>query len=207
MSSIPGRQLTDDITAAKQALRKAMTERRDSVGWSERQSAGATVAAMLPAEIRIARNACVGGYFPFLSEFDVQPLLRVLAETGCALALPAMVGRAAPLVFRHYEEGDTLVLNKVGIPEPGPAAPAVTPTHLLVPLLAFDVLGYRLGYGGGYYDRTLSVLRGAGHPVTAIGVGYDFQRVPYVPRQNNDEPLDLIVTERGLYGPQAGEHP
>ncbi|MGE0155377.1 MAG: 5-formyltetrahydrofolate cyclo-ligase [Reyranellaceae bacterium] len=197
--------MTDELSDAKQALRRSMATRRDAIDWHERQRAAAVVASLLPAQVPMARDAVVGGYFPHRSEFDVQPLLRVLAETGCALALPKMDGAKAPLTFRHYEQGDTLVLNRFGIPEPGPAAPVVTPSHLLVPLLAFDELGYRLGYGGGYYDRTLAAMRGAGHAVFAIGIAYDFQRLPYVPRQPNDEPLELIATECGLYGPQAGE--
>jgi 5-formyltetrahydrofolate cyclo-ligase len=198
------RAVTDDILAQKQVLRRSMAAKRDAITLTQRAHAASSLAALLMARIAFPADACIGGYFPFRSEFDLQPLLRVLHETGRALALPTIVARGQPLLFRRHRPGDAMAINAMGIPEPSPEAPEVSLTHMLVPLLAFDDLGYRLGYGGGYYDRTLAALQGAGRKVASIGIGFDLQRLEEVPRDAADQRLDLIVTERDLYGPHAG---
>ena len=138
------------------------------------------------------------------SEFDVLPLLRVLHDSERAIALPVVTGRGESLAFRRYRPTDALAINDMGIPEPGAEAETVTPTHILVPLLAFDDRGYRLGYGGGYYDRTLAAFRAQRHHVASIGIAFDLQRIAAVPCVANDERLELIATERDFYGPLAG---
>jgi 5-formyltetrahydrofolate cyclo-ligase len=196
--------LSDDVIAAKQSLRRTMTARRDAIDIAERAAAAASLAAHIMGRLGFPAQSCIAGYFPFRSEFDVLPLLRVLHEADHVLALPIVVGRGQGLTFRRYRPGDAMALNALGIPEPGAEAEPVAPTHVLVPLLAFDDLGYRLGYGGGYYDRTLAALRGAGHRVQTVGIGFDMQRVEAVPRSAADQRLELIVTERDFYGPLAG---
>lgn len=181
-----------------------MTARRDAIDLNERASAAASLAAHVMVRLAFPVGACIAGYFPFRSEFDVLPLLRVLHESDRTLALPVVTGRKEKLSFRRYRPADALAMNELGIPEPGPEAEAVMPTHILVPLLAFDDRGYRLGYGGGYYDRTLAAFRAGGHHVATIGIGFDLQRLDRVPCVANDERLELIATERELYGPLAG---
>jgi 5-formyltetrahydrofolate cyclo-ligase len=113
------------------------------------------------------------------------------------LALPSVSGRGAPLVFRRWSPGDATLIDMFGLTEPLAGAEIVTPSLLLVPLLAFDAAGTRLGYGGGYYDRTLAMLRGAGK-IAAIGIAYAGQEVGELPRHEYDEPLDAVLTEKGL---------
>lgn len=191
----------DTIAAAKRDLRRSMRVWRDGLEPAVREAAAAAVASRLVRAVPLDAGARIAGYHTHRSELDVLPLLASLAAARHETALPAVVAPGRPLAFRRWQPGDAFVTNAHGIPEALPSAPPSLPTHLLVPLLAFDTLGFRLGYGGGYYDRTLAALRGAGHRVTAIGVAYDGQRVAVVPRLPTDEALDLVVTEAGVCGP------
>lgn len=129
-------------------------------------------------------------------EFDDRPLLAYFASSGHPCALPVVVAKDMPLEFRRWRPGDRLVASGFGIEVPGSDAPRLQPTVLLVPLLAFDAEGHRLGYGGGYYDRSLAMLRQHG-PVLAIGVAFAGQAVDEVPHGPGDQRLDWIVTEEG----------
>lgn len=142
----------------------------------------------------------VAGYWPVASELDPRPLLRVLSDRGYQLALPVVVDRKSPLIFRAWEFDAPVIEGPYGIPEPVPgAAGLVAPDCLLVPLLAFDGQGYRLGYGGGYYDRTLKDLRDRG-TIKAIGLGFAEQRHDALPHEAHDEPLDGVVTDEAWVG-------
>lgn len=140
--------------------------------------------------------AIVSGFYPFRSEISTLPLLSALAAQGFMTALPIVMGEGLPLVFRQWREGDDMGKGDWDIPIPLDSAPEVLPDVLFVPLLAFDQQGYRLGYGGGFYDRTLAKLR-AIKPVVAIGTAYSGQQVDEVPRGEFDAPLDWILTEKG----------
>jgi 5-formyltetrahydrofolate cyclo-ligase len=144
-----------------------------------------------------APDAVVAGYWPFREEADPRPLMQVLAAKGHPLVLPRIARRATPLEFHRWIEGDPMRPNAFEIAEPLASAEILTPSIVLVPLLAFDAAGYRLGYGGGYYDRTLTLLRAA-RKVVAVGFAFAGQEVSDVPRREHDEPLDAIVTEKGL---------
>ena len=139
-------------------------------------------------------GAVVAGFWPMGQEIDLRPLLHALHERGHTLALPVTPPRGAPLSFRRWRPGDALERGPMGTRQPGPQAEALSPTFLLVPLLAFDRRGYRLGYGGGYYDRTLAALPGA----VALGIGYAAQELDEVPAGPEDAPLAAIATEAGL---------
>ena len=144
----------------------------------------------------LAPGAVVSAYWPMGDELDVRPLLHLLHGAGHVCALPTVVRRGEVLVFRVWHPGMDLDKGVLGTRHPPATAVAVTPEVVLAPLLAFDAEGYRLGYGGGYYDRTLAGLRSVG-PVFAIGIAYAAQQVDKVPRTGYDEPLDWIVTEKG----------
>ena len=163
--------------AAARRLQQAFTDAMDAMG--------------LPAP-----GAVISAYWPMGDEIDVVPLLRHLHHAGYVCALPAVVARKGPLVFRVWQPGMDLERGALGTSHPPAATAMVTSRVLLAPLLAFDSEGYRLGYGGGYYDRTLAELRGAG-PVLAIGIAYAAQQVDKAPRTEYDQPLDWIVTEEG----------
>ena len=132
------------------------------------------------------------------TEIDTVPLLTVLHAAGHCTALPVVAARARPLIFKQWAPGDTLVDGGFGTSIPSPEAETVTPEVLFVPLLSFDDDGYRLGYGGGFYDRTLEMLRAENPNVVAIGVAFSAQQVDTVPRGPHDQPLDGIATEVGL---------
>jgi 5-formyltetrahydrofolate cyclo-ligase len=140
----------------------------------------------------------ISGFLPYRSEIDLRPLLARLGGEGWTIALPVVVAKGEPLVFRAWTIGDPLIEGTWGIEIPPAAAPEVQPDLLLVPMLAFDSRGYRLGYGGGFYDRTLEKLRGL-KPVAAIGVAYSAQEIQEVPRGPHDQPLDWIMTEKGHF--------
>jgi 5-formyltetrahydrofolate cyclo-ligase len=138
----------------------------------------------------------VSGFFPYKSEIDILPLLARLYSEGWITCLPIVEAERRPLRFRQWAPGEPTVAGIWGIPMPLETAAEVEPDVLLVPLLAFDEAGHRLGYGGGYYDRTLSSLRQK-KPIIAIGVGYAGQEVDSVPKGMRDQPLDYILTEAG----------
>ena len=138
----------------------------------------------------------VSAFIPFGDEIDTRPLLASLAASGFVTCVPVVVKPATPLQFRAWVPGEDTVPGKWNIPVPPETARVVEPDVLLVPLLAFDAKGYRLGYGGGFYDRTIERLRKM-KPVIAIGVAYSAQRVDEVVRGEHDQKLDWILTEAG----------
>lgn len=157
-------------------------------------AAGQGQAAELLADVLAAhRGLALAGYMPMRTEID--PLPAMAAHQG-PVGVPVIIGRAQPLRFREWSPGSAMVAGEFGalIPlEGGWLEPAV----LIVPLLAFDARGYRLGYGGGFYDRTLEGLRARG-PVLALGFAFAAQELDAVPIDATDQPLDMIVTEQGV---------
>lgn len=160
--------------------------------------AGAALRAHFDAAVAIPPGAAVSGYWPLEGELDIRPVLEHLHAMGHEIGLPVVVGTGQPLVFRRWSPGAALVAGRFNVHTPPTDAAEVVPQVLLVPLLAFDPEGYRLGYGGGFYDRTLEKLRREAHAL-AIGVAYAAQEVPRVPRGPFDQPLDWIVTERAAF--------
>jgi 5-formyltetrahydrofolate cyclo-ligase len=144
------------------------------------------------------RPRVVSGFWPIRSEIDVRPLMAALAAAaGAALAMPVVVGRGQSLLFRRWQAGTPLTEGPFGTAHPAESEPVLVPDLLLVPLLAFDRAHHRLGYGAGFYDRTLAGLRAAGR-IMAVGVAYAGQEVAAVPVGEHDERLDLVLTETGL---------
>ena len=188
----------------KAALRAPMRNARARVHALEAASAARALRDRFLAQIEVPQNAIVAAYAAFGGELDPLPLLEALAAKGVALALPVVEAKAAPLVFRSWEPGAPLVPHRFGMAEPSRDALAVVPDIVVVPLLAFDRKGYRLGYGGGYYDRTLAGLRKRGR-VLAVGIGFASQEMPNVPRDPHDLPLDWIVTERAAFAPLGAD--
>jgi 5-formyltetrahydrofolate cyclo-ligase len=132
---------------------------------------------------------------PMKSEINPLPLMRKLAAARARLALPVVAGKGQPLIMRAWDFGAPLAAGVWGIREPPPNAPAVAPDILIVPLLAFDRAGQRIGYGAGYYDMTIAALR-ARKEVLAIGLAFAEQEIAAVPATASDAPLDLVLTER-----------
>jgi 5-formyltetrahydrofolate cyclo-ligase len=178
----------------KTELRQQALARRDALPAAERQQAAETIAARA-FPVAIAPGTIVAGFMPMKSEINPLPLLRALAGAGARLALPVVAGPGKPLIMRAWAFGAPLMAGVWGIRQPEPAAPAVSPDILIVPLLAFDRAGHRVGYGAGYYDRTIAALRAA-QPVLAIGLAFAAQEIAAVPATPHDAPLDLVLTER-----------
>ena len=151
----------------------------------------------LLAEIARLGATCVSGYAPIRTEIDPSPIHDQLNAQGVALCLPVVQAAGQPLSFRAWRPGDAMVPGAFCAPIPE-ADVAAVPDLLITPLLAFDTKGYRLGYGGGFYDRTLEILRTEGRAI-ALGFAYDAQRVDQVPREPTDQRLDAIVTEVQVY--------
>jgi 5-formyltetrahydrofolate cyclo-ligase len=187
-------QQSASIDATKAELRRRAVALRDALPAAERAAAASAIAAReLPVEV--GRGTIVSGFSPLKSEINPVPLMRRFADRGAALALPVVAGRGKPLIMRAWRFGAPLVSGVWGIREPPPQAPEVFPDILIVPLLAFDRGGHRIGYGAGYYDMTIGRLR-AMKPVVAIGIAFAAQEVDDVPVTPRDARLDLVLTER-----------
>jgi 5-formyltetrahydrofolate cyclo-ligase len=178
------------VTAeAKAALRRAMAERRAAAHAAGQGAAAAHLSAVLAPHA----GAVLSGYWPMRSEIDPRPAMAAHAGPLC---LPVVQGRGLPLRFRAWTPGAALEEGAFGAMVPVAGAWLV-PRVLIVPMLAFDRRGYRLGYGGGFYDRTLEALRAAG-PCLAIGFAFAAQEVAEVPVDGSDQRLDHVVTEAGM---------
>jgi 5-formyltetrahydrofolate cyclo-ligase len=186
---------SDTSPNLKANLRRAATAARDALPPAERMAAAQAIAERgLPVDVR--PGVAVSGFSPLKSEISPLPLLRRLADAGASLALPVVAGRGLPLIMRAWSFGAPLVSGVWGIREPPADAPEVFPDILIVPLLAFDRSGHRIGYGAGYYDMTIARLR-AIKPVTAIGIAFAAQEIAVVPATPRDARLDLVLTEHG----------
>jgi 5-formyltetrahydrofolate cyclo-ligase len=182
------------IEDSKVAIRREAMARRDALTADLRQAAADTIAAR-EFPLAITKGIVVSGFMPMKTEINPLPLLKKLAEAGATLALPVVAGRDKPLIMRAWRWGEPLATGVWGLREPKPGAPDVDPDILLVPLLAFDRAGHRIGYGAGYYDMTIAGLR-ARKPITAIGLAFAAQEIATVPATARDERLDLVLTER-----------
>lgn len=184
------------MTAAKQEVRSAARRARAEITQQQRRTAAAAIAAHGIAFAGPPPGAIVAGFLPISEEIDPLPLMLRVAGDGYNLTLPVMEGKGRRLRFRRWQPGDPLAERAWGIREPLPTAPEADPDVMLVPLLAFDAAGHRLGYGGGFYDCTLAAAR-ARMQVVAIGLAFDAQEMPAVPRQDFDQRLDWVLTPSG----------
>jgi 5-formyltetrahydrofolate cyclo-ligase len=188
--------MSDSLSELKSIVRKDALMRRDALPAAERAKAAETIAAR-PFPISIAPGTIVSGFMPLKTEISPLPLMRRLADAGARLALPVIDGRGKPLILRAFAFGDALAAGQWGIREPKADAPEVEPDILLVPMLAFDRRGHRIGYGAGYYDMTIAKLR-AIKPVVAAGIAFGAQEIEEVPITARDARLDLVLTEREI---------
>ncbi len=186
--------MSDPIQTEKEQLRREAMARRDALPPDARQAAAEAIAAR-QFPLAIMPGMIVSGFMSLKNEINPLPLMRKLAGQGARLALPVVAGRGKPLIMREWVFGEPLVAGVWGIREPKPEAAVVDPDILLVPLLAFDRAGHRIGYGAGYYDLTLTQLR-ARNPVIAVGLAFAAQEVANIPATPRDARLDLVLTER-----------
>ncbi len=186
----------DTVSDEKRRLREDAKTRRAAA----HAAADALTARQLAAHgldfLKLPPAAVVSGFMPMADEIDVLPLLTWLHAEGTTLCLPVMQGKGKPLLFRAWSPGDDMETAIWGIREPMADKPVVEPDVLLVPLLAFDAHGWRLGYGGGFYDRSIASLSRFKR-ITTVGIGYDAQEVDAVPHLDYDQRLDWVLTPSG----------
>lgn len=183
----------DEIRKWRRSTRAALISRRLAVPRADRPRLRSVMRDQIREHFRELDHACIGFYWPFKAEIDLRHLVREFLPVGAQAALPVVVEKQRPLEFWAWRPRMKLARGIWNIPVPAERH-VVRPTALLVPLLGFDAAGYRLGYGGGYYDRTLATFDPK--PLT-IGVGYELGRLKTIYPQPHDIPLDAIVTEAG----------
>ncbi|SMF02171.1 5-formyltetrahydrofolate cyclo-ligase [Tistlia consotensis] len=183
-----------EVRAWRKAKRAELIERRLALPATDGAEAAAVVANLRAAEVPELATGLIGFYWPFKREIDLRPFVRDCLKTGARAALPVVVEKGRPVEFWAWQPRMKMKPGIWNIPVPAERAP-VQPDVLLVALVGFDEAGYRLGYGGGYYDRTLAAL--SPRPLT-LGLGFELGRLPTIHPQPHDIPLDAIVTERGI---------
>jgi 5-formyltetrahydrofolate cyclo-ligase len=181
--------------ALKERLRGEVFARRDGLDKEFRHEAALRIADRALALPQLEDVTPVGGYWPIRSEVDPRSLMEALIARGQDVALSQILH--PHLSWRLWRPGDVLIKGGFGVREPGPDAPEVFPKALLVPLVAFDRRGGRIGYGKGHFDRAIAALE-AQHPVLTIGLAYAVQEIDEVPVESHDRLLDVIITEAEL---------
>ncbi|MGV3491142.1 MAG: 5-formyltetrahydrofolate cyclo-ligase [Devosia sp.] len=188
--------MTDiDIEQSKSVLRAAAHKRRAAFHPSLRAEAAKAAMAHFFDAVELDKSAIVAGYWPIRDEMDVMGIVARLMDSGQPVCLPVVLGGEQPLEMRMWQDGAPLYEAGYGTLAPADDAPRAIPDVVLMPLLGFDRRGTRLGYGGGYYDRTLASL--AKRP-RLIGFAFALQEIDAIPREAHDIPLDVIVTEHGV---------
>lgn len=188
-------ELNEDNTAWRRALRRDMVARRAALSDAEHDALSAGIVTHLQRVLPLP--GVVAFCWPIKHEPDVRAVVEHWVGRGARAALPVVVDEDAPLVFRAWRDDTPLRLDRYGIPTPA-AGPWLVPDLILLPLNGFDAAGYRLGYGGGFFDRTLAVL--SPRPL-AVGVGFEINRLDSIRPEPHDQRLDWIVTEAGAFRP------
>lgn len=181
-----------DAAARKAVERKAAFARRAAAHSAAASQAGA---AQLLAYLAPFQGRPITGYMPIRTEIDPRPAMAQMARFG-PVGVPVVLGEGLALEFRRWEVDAPMVAGPFGAEVPA-LADLVIPDLIVLPLVAFDRSGRRLGYGGGFYDRTLELLR-TSRPVVAVGFAYSAQQADDLPVEATDQPLDAVVTERGV---------
>ena len=181
------------LSAAKAEIRKAVLARRATIDAGVAGPRADAVAERMMGLLARFPVGAISAFRAFGDEIGTAPLLGRLDARGYRIGLPVVMGRGRPLVFRQWRPGDVMGSGPYGIEQPLPTASEIEPDILIVPMAAFDAQGYRVGYGGGFYDRSLAALREKKN-VVAIGLAYDEQEVEAVPRDHYDARLDHLVT-------------
>lgn len=181
------------LSAAKSGIRKAVLARRAMIDMAVAAPRAQAVAERMMALLARFPIGAITAFRSFGDEIGTAPLLTALDDAGYRIGLPIVIGKGKPLVFRQWRPGDVMGSGPYGIEQPLATSPEIEPDILIVPMAAFDKDGYRVGYGGGFYDRSLAALRSK-KPIIAIGLAFDEQEVEAVPRDAYDARLDYLVT-------------
>src|SRR5258706_2292114 len=184
-----------EIREWRKLKRAELIAQREALDDERRRQMNAAITAHIEAGFALLAGMTVGFCWPFKNEFDARFAIRHFRELGAAAALPVVVAKATPLQFRAWWPGAPMTTGVYDIPIPD-GTPLVVPDAAIVPMNGFDTQGYRLGYGGGYFDRTLAATMP--RPL-AIGVSFELARLPTIRPQPHDVPMDFVVTEAGIY--------
>ena len=184
-----------DISAWRKARRVELIARREAVPQDERHRWNEALTAALEAGVIVPAASIVGFCWPFKGEFDARFAVRRWREQGAIASLPEVTGKGEPLQFRKWWPGAPMKRGVYDIPFPD-GTDIVVPDIAIVPMNGYDAQGYRLGYGGGFFDRTLAKWRGG---MIAVGVSYEALRLETIYPQPHDIPMDLVVTEAGVH--------
>lgn len=185
-----------DIRDTKRALRSEMREIRRRAN-AQNPHAALALRDNFFSTVSPSQNSIVSAYIAMDDEIDPAPIVQTLAEKKIKICLPVVINNGAPLMFREYNIGDKLIKSGfMNVLEPESTKPAIIPSIFLVPLLAFDKKGFRLGYGGGFYDRTIAFLTKNNPETKAMGLAFSAQEVASVPISKYDRALGMIITEQ-----------
>ena len=176
-------------------MREQVLARRSTLANQERVDAADAAAKYFLDDIQIDAGMCVAAYWPIRDEIDCKPLLISLMDNLHSVCLPMVMGDEVPLEFRMWEAGAPLYPAGFGTLAPAETAPTIQPDLIIIPLLGFDQSGTRLGYGKGYYDRTIAAME---NKPTLVGYAFSAQELESIPREAHDVPLDYLVTETGV---------
>ncbi len=195
-------QSTDwrNISVWRKAQRDRCIAWRTGIEEAQRVMWGKQITTALLALLKYPANWAIGFCWPYQAEFDARFAIRRCCDDGATAALPEVVGKGFPLRFRQWWPGAPMTSGVYDIPVPD-GTPEVRPDLLLVPMNAFDDRGYRLGYGGGYFDRTIAVLKPR---IVTIGISHEHCRLPTIYLQAHDIAMDVVVTEAGVYAADGG---
>jgi 5-formyltetrahydrofolate cyclo-ligase len=183
-----------DLRAWRKAERARLIEARMTLPLEAHKAASAAITETLTARFPASSFGSLGCYWPFRREYDCIPLMRQVVEAGGQVSLPVVLQKNHPLEFRPWTPGTRMEAGVWNIMHPA-EGPSVQPAALLIPLVGFDARGYRLGYGAGFYDRTIAIFD---TPPLKIGVGFELSRLDTIFPQDHDIPMDVIVTEKGV---------
>jgi 5-formyltetrahydrofolate cyclo-ligase len=193
-----------EVARWRKELRKRLIRDRLAMDPETRQRHGERIVHGIPEAVGRIQGLTISAFRPIQGEPDLTPFLEALASRGGRCALPVVVGTGMPLVFRAWAPGDPLEPGVWGIPVPPEDSPVVVPEVVIAPVVGFDRAGYRLGYGGGYFDRTLAAL---GPGVRFLGVGFFRSALPTIYPQPHDVPMEAVVTEGGIFRPEPDVPP
>lgn len=191
-------QSITDIDRQKSELRQVQRAKRAALFKGADPEVYISASKYFLTSIALPPGGVVAGYWPLKDEFDSRPLMHAIAAQGGQMALPVVAADSGLLIFREWRPGAPLEPAGFGTMGPRRGEREVAPNLLIVPLLAFDRQGFRLGYGGGFYDRSLAALRALGKCQLAVGLGFSAQRVQQVPVNETDMRLDAVITETGV---------
>jgi len=186
--------IAQEIQVWRRTLRQQLIERRSALSRATLDAYRRCIDAHLQRAFPDLDRGVIAFCWPYKNEYDARHLLAALRRRGATTALPAIIAPKTALVFREWHPGIALEAGPLGIPFP-PDSAEVRPDSVLLPVVGFDAAGYRLGYGGGYFDRTLAAMP---RP-RVIAVAYEFMLIETIHPQPHDIPVDYVVTERGVY--------